>query len=128
MKVEINTLEYINAWEIVDIDNPMKFIDLTWNLKCKIYPDGLINKFKARFCARGNQKLERIYFFETYELVVQWTTVLLVLILELLLCLKSKQGDVNDEFLNADIHKDEKFYVETPRGFEQLSNNGRKNV
>ena len=59
---------------------------------------------------------------------MQWTTVLLVLILELLLCLKSKQGDVNDEFLNADIHKDEKFYVETPRGFEQLSNNGRKNV
>ena len=75
MKVEINTLEYINAWEIVDIDNPMKFIDLTWNLKCKIYPNGLINKFKARFCARGNQKLEGFDLFEPYAPLLQCTMV-----------------------------------------------------
>ena len=45
----------------------------TWAFKCKRYPDKL--KFKARFCARGNQQLEGIEFFETYAPVVQWTTI-----------------------------------------------------
>jgi len=47
----------------------------TWAFKCKCYPDGLIKKFKARFCARGDQQLEGIDFFETYAPVVQWTTI-----------------------------------------------------
>ncbi|EJK76700.1 hypothetical protein THAOC_01524 [Thalassiosira oceanica] len=54
----------------------------TWAFKCKRFPDGLIKKFKARFCARGDQQLEGADFFETYAPVVQWTTVRLMLILE----------------------------------------------
>ncbi len=30
--------------------------------------------FKARFCAKGDEQLKGIDFFETYALVVQWTT------------------------------------------------------
>ena len=48
----------------------MKFINSAWDLKCKRYPDGLIKKSKARFCARGNQQLEGIYCFETYAPMV----------------------------------------------------------
>ncbi len=39
------------------------------------FPDGLIKKFKARFCARGDQQIKGIDFFETYAPVVQWTTI-----------------------------------------------------
>ena len=118
MRVEISTLESMGAWEIVDRKDDMNVIDSTWAFKCKRYPDGLIKKFKARFCARGDQQLEGIDFFETYAPVVQWTTVRLMLILEVLLDLKSKQGDVTAAFLHADVGEDEKVYVKLPRGFQ----------
>ena len=56
----------MGAWGIVDKKESMNIIDSTWYFKCKCYPDGLIKKFKARFCARGNQQLEGVDFFETY--------------------------------------------------------------
>ena len=74
----------------------------------KRYPDGVVKKFKARFCARGDQQLEGVDFFETYAPVVQWTTVRLMLILEVLLPLKSKQGDIIAAFLHADLEENEK--------------------
>eukprot|EP00956_Cyclotella_meneghiniana_P031971 scaffold85836_cov36-Cyclotella_meneghiniana.AAC.1 len=70
----------------------MNVIDSIWAFKLKRFPDGMVKKFKARFCARGDQEqLEGVDFFETYAPVVQWTTVRLMLILEILLQLKSKQ-------------------------------------
>jgi len=72
----------------------MNIINSTWAYKCKRYPDGLIKKFKARFCARGDQQLHGIDFFETYAPVVQWTTIRLMFVLEVLLGLKSLQGEL----------------------------------
>ena len=63
--------------------------------------------------------MEGIDFFETYALVVQWTTVRLMLILEILLQLKSKQGDVTAAFLHADFDDNENVYAEMPLGFQQ---------
>ena len=79
----------------------------------------MVKKFKARFCARGDQQLEGIDFFETYAPVVQWTTVRLLLILEVLLQLKSKQGDVTAAFVHGELGENEKVYVEMPLGFRQ---------
>ncbi len=94
-------------------------IDSTWAFKLKQYPDGMVNKFKACFCARGDQQLECVDFFETYAPVVQWTTVHLMLILEVLLELKSKQGDITAAFLHADIPEGENIYVKMPCGFKR---------
>ena len=118
-KVELNTLENMGAWEVVKRTAEMKVIKSTWAFKIKRYPDGLIKKFKARFCARGDMQVEGRDFFETYAPVVQWTTVRLMLILEVLLDLKSKQGDVTAAFLHAHLDEDEKVYVEMPLGFKQ---------
>ena len=43
----------------------------------------------------------------------------LMLILEVLLDLKSKQGDVTAAFLHADLEEGEEVYVKMPRGFEK---------
>ncbi len=48
-------------------------------------------------------QLEGIDFFETYAPVVQWLTICLMFILEVLLGLKLKQGDVTWAFLHADL-------------------------
>ena len=57
--------------------------------------------------------------FKTYDPVVQWTTVRLLLILELLLNLKSKQGDITAPFLHADLNEREKVYMRMPQGFRK---------
>ena len=53
-KVEIKTLESMNGWEVVDREEGMNVLQSIWAFKIKRYPDGLIKKFKARFCAQGN--------------------------------------------------------------------------
>ena len=62
MKLEIATLENIDAWSVVyhyDCNGaPHHVIPSTWAFKCKRYPDGCIKKFKARFCAKGNNNLK----------------------------------------------------------------------
>jgi len=101
----------------------MNIINSTWAFKWKRYPDGLI---KSRFCARRDQQLEGIDFFETYAPVVQWTTIRLMFILEILLGLKSMQGDVTCAFLHADLEENETVYVDMPMGFAQYGKNGNK--
>lgn len=130
MELEIATLEALDVWEVKEYDpSTMKIvIKSTWVFKCKRYPDGLVKKFKARFCARGDMQLEGIDFFETYAPVVQWTTICLMFILEVLLDLKSKQeGDVTCAFLHADLAPEE-VYVEMPLGFNVKSKNGKRQV
>ena len=51
-----------------------------------------------------------------------------MLILEVLLGLKSKQGDVTSAFLLDDLGKDEKVFVEIPRGFGVKGKNGRTKI
>ena len=126
MKFKITTLEFMVSWGIVDIYVSMNIIDSTWALKFKRYPDGLIKKSKYQFATRGNQKWEGIDLFETYAPVVQWKTFWLMLILEVLLVLNSKQGEFTAEFIHANIPEDEKLYIKIPRGFEKFSKNGRK--
>ena len=56
---EIKTLESMEAWDFVDRKADMNDIDSTWAFKFKLkqFPDGLIKRFKARFCTRGDQQL-----------------------------------------------------------------------
>ncbi len=120
MEVKIFTLESIDAWEVVDCKDDMSVINSTW-------VTGLIKKFKARFCACRDQQLEGIEFFETYAPVVQWTTIHLMFVLEVLLGLKSLQGDITCAFLHMDLEVNKKVYVDMPMGFSQYGKN-RKNM
>ena len=81
----------------------MNAIRSTWAYKCKMYADGLIKKLKAMFSAHRDQQLERIDFFDTYAPLVQWTTILLIFVLKILLGLRSMQGDATCAFLHADL-------------------------
>ncbi|KAL7489424.1 hypothetical protein ACHAW6_015024 [Cyclotella cf. meneghiniana] len=116
---EIETLKAMGAWEVVDRSVAGNVIDSVWAFKLKRFPNGMAKKFKARFCARGDQQLEGVDFFKTYAPVVQWTTVRLMLILEVLLDLKSNQGDVTAAFLHGELGVNKKVYVEMPLGFRK---------
>ena len=126
METKIATLESMGAWDVVERNENMNGIQQILVFKCKRYPDGLIKRFKALFCARGYEQLEVINIFNTYSLVVKCTTVLLMITLEILLGLKSKQGDVSADFLHANIGEGKNVYADKPKGFEKDSKTGRK--
>ena len=91
------------AWDFFDLEDDMNDISLKWACKLKRYPDGLIKKFKSRLCDRGDMQLEGIDLFDTYAPFTQWSAILLILILEIILQLKSKQGCVTAAFIYAKI-------------------------
>ena len=89
----------MNAWKVVDHTKDMNVLQSTWAFKLKHFPDGFIKKFKAWFCAREDQHIQGIDFFETYAPVAQWTTIHLMLILEVLLELNQNKATLLQHFL-----------------------------
>ena len=118
---KLNMLKNMNAWEVIDQTEDINVIDSIWAFKLKHFPGSLVKKFKARFCARGDQQLEGVDFFKTYAPVVQWTTFCLLLILEMILNLKSKQGDVTAIFLHADLDESKNVCLsKCPKDFTKM--------
>jgi hypothetical protein len=130
---EMHTLsEDKDAWDVVDREDWMKVLPITWAFKCKRYPDGRIRKFKARFCARGDWQVKGIDFFDTFAPVINWTSVRLLLIPSAILGLSTKQVDYTASFVHAPIDKDPNWdsmspeeqahsgvYLHMPHGFHQ---------
>jgi hypothetical protein len=123
MQVELNTLENdFKCWDLVPCTPERNVISSTWVLKVKRYPDGSVKKFKARFCARGDQQKEGIDFFETWLPVVQWSTIHIAMILTALRGWKSAQCNITAAFIHALLKPGEEIYVHQPRGFKLKEN------
>ena len=120
MRKEMDQLSSLNAFEAVPrqkaIDENKQIVDVTWALKRKRYPDGSVNKLKARLCVRGDKQIID-EAFDTYSPVVQWATVRLLLILSILLQLSTKQVDFTLAFVQAEAKPGT--YIEMPDLFEK---------
>ncbi|KAL7526552.1 hypothetical protein ACHAXR_001541 [Thalassiosira sp. AJA248-18] len=118
-EVELNTLvNDMKTWKFVERTPDMHVLPCsTWAFKIKRFPDGLVKKFKARFCVRGDQQKHGINYWETWSLVVQWPAVRTIMILAAKEKLVSTQCDITAAFVAAPIPKDEVVYVHQPRGF-----------
>lgn len=88
---EIETLEGVEAWEVVDQDASMNVIDSIWIIRLNWFPGMMIKKFNTHVCVRGDQPLKDIAFCENYAPVGQWTLVKMMLILEILINFKLKR-------------------------------------
>ena len=89
---------------------------LSWTFKLKCFPNGLIKKLKAHLCARENQQIKDIDLFETYALVAKWIIIYIILMLEVLLELKSKQEDITAAFIHVNLDKGVNEFVYMPLG------------
>jgi hypothetical protein len=59
MKVELADHEERNHWTLMECKDLLidtKTIMAIWSFKCKRFPDGTLNKHKARLCAHGGQQ------------------------------------------------------------------------
>jgi hypothetical protein len=129
-KKEVGTLVKKGAWEVVAKKAWMHVLPSTWAFKCKRFPDGIIRKLKARFCARGDRQIEGLDFFETFAPVVAWETIIIMLIMSIIFDLATLQVDYIAAFVHADIDKPPNWetmtelekerrgvYIQIPRGF-----------
>ena len=85
----------------------------------KYFPDGLIKNCKGWFCAREDHQIQGTDFFETCAPTVQQTMIYLMLILEVLLELKSKQGDITTIVHHPNLEEGENVFVEHHYVFER---------
>jgi hypothetical protein len=87
-----------------------------WLFKIKHAVDGSIEKYKARFVARGFSQKEGIDYEETFAPVARYTSIRTIIALPAKMKWKLHQMDVKTAFLNGII--EEEVYIEQPQGFE----------
>ncbi|RVW15239.1 Retrovirus-related Pol polyprotein from transposon RE1 [Vitis vinifera] len=104
-----------NTWDLVPLPTDRKLIGCKWVFKVKENPDGTINKYKACLVAKGFHQIVGFDFNETFSPVVKPTTIRIVLTIALNLQWKVRQLDVNNAFLNGDLHED--IFMHQPQGF-----------
>jgi hypothetical protein len=122
----------MDVWDKVKREGWMNILPGTWAFKCKRFPDGLVQKLKARFCVMGNHQVENVDYFEMFAPVVNWNTVRILLTMSQLLRLATKQVDYTAAFVHAPLDKPPNYdemtdlekehsgvYIEMPRGFAE---------
>ena len=104
-----------NVWEVVPRPEEKSMVSSKWIYKIKHAADGNIEKYKARFVARGFSQKEGIDYEETFAPVARYTSIRMIISLASILGWKLHQMDVKTAFLNGKIEQE--VYVEQPKGF-----------
>jgi hypothetical protein len=116
MTEEYQSIIKNDVWEIVPKPKSKDVVLSKWLFKIKHAADGSIEKYKARFVARGFSQKEGIDYEETFAPVARYTSIRTIIALVAMMKWKLHQMDVKTAFLNGVI--EEEVYIEQPQGFE----------
>jgi len=128
MMKEADDHESRNHWEVIprwQKPPDVKTILAIWSFKRKRFPDGRINKWKARLCAHGGMQTYGVNYWETYAPTVNWISVRFLLIVAQVLDLNTQAIDFVLAFPQADL--DVPVYMELPAGMELTGYGNRSN-
>jgi len=118
MQVEVSDHESRGHWSLMkrsEMPEGTKTILAIWSFKRKLYPDGSINKYKARLCAHGGMQTWGENFWETYAPVVNWLSVRILFALSIIHDLDTRSIDFVLAFPQAPLDID--VFMELPYGF-----------
>jgi hypothetical protein len=125
MDAEISSLEGKNTWQIVNrsaLPPGIKAVPGTWAQRIKRLPDGALNKFKSRWCCRGDlQDYDGI----SYSPLVGWPTVRVGLLLAAAHGWKSRQVDFTLAFCQSPQPADNPLYMELPQYYRPAGYEGQ---
>jgi len=97
------------------LPNNTRFIECKWVFKTKINSLGNIEKYKARFVAKGFIQNKRTNYKETFSLISKKDSLRIILVLEAYFDLEMQRMNVKTIFLNEDL--EEEVYMKQPEGF-----------
>jgi hypothetical protein len=99
MLEEYNSIIKNNVWDIVPRPKYKSMVSSKWIYKIKHTADGSVEKFKARFVARGFTQKEGIDYEETFSPVARYISIRDIISLVSILGWKLHQMDVKTTFL-----------------------------
>ena len=110
MMEEYSSIMKNDVWEVVPRPEGKSIVTSRWLYKIKHVADGSIEKFKARFVARGFSHVEGVDYEETFALVARYISVRSIISSAAKMGWKIHQMDMNIAFLNGFIP--EEVYIE----------------
>ena len=113
--LEYNTLIDNGTWEIVDLPPGEKAIGSGWVFKVKHNEDGSIERFKARFVAKGYSQCPGLDYTESFAPTFCPATLCIIMALAASEDLELCSVDITSAFTNGDL--DEEIYMKQPEGF-----------
>lgn len=116
MQKEITTLESFPAWNLVPRPKNRHVLRGKWVFKRKLYPDGSINKHRARFVAQGCTQKKGIDYQETFSPVISAAAIRTVIAVATHNQWIIRQRDVVLAYLNGEL-TDVEIFIEQPEGF-----------
>ena len=126
MKDEVKALQDNGTWDLVRPPTDRDVISGKWVYKVNLGPSGQVDKYKARYVAKGFKQVEGLDYFETFPPTCKPET------FRILVQLSAKQGhvmqqfDVKTAFLHSPIV--EEVYLEQPQEFVKRGSDGEKLV
>ena len=105
-----------DVWDIVSRPKEKFVVTSKWLYKIKHVADGSVEKYKARFVARGFSQKEGVDYEEIFAHVARYTSIRATMAIAAKMGWNLHQMDVKTAFLNGVIQ--EEMYVEQPQGFE----------
>lgn len=121
MQKEVDDHENRGHWEYVkksDMKEGAEVINAVWSFKRKRFPDGKINKHKARLCAHGGMQTWGKSYWETYAPVVDWISIRIILVVALMYDMPMKSMDFVLAFPQAELDSSTPIYVKPPLGMD----------
>ncbi|KAE8239630.1 hypothetical protein A4X06_0g8158, partial [Tilletia controversa] len=119
MKSEINSLESMRTWDLVNLPEGRKPIGCRWTYKLKTDTEGMAARWKARLVAQGFSQKAGIDYDETFAPVARLTTIRILFALALRHKMKIWSMDVVTAYLNGTITED--IFMMQPPNFDDGS-------
>ena len=115
MKEEYKSLLNNRVWKLVKAPTGKKILDCRWVFRTKLNKNGGIDKYKARYTARGFRQTKGLDFKKTFASTLRYYSGKFII----LFCLSKnyviRQADIKTAFLYSTL--DEEIYIHQPKGF-----------
>lgn len=110
---EIRSLEEHGTWrEVPKSAAKSRILPGTWVFRRKRTPEGVIKKYKGRYCVRGDLQEGE---FDTFAPVAAWPTIRQFIVLYITLGWYAASADFANAFVQATLN--ESIWIHLPRGF-----------
>ena len=117
MAIEMNSLNVNDTWDVVKLPDGKHTVGGKWVYTIKCGKNNEIEKFKARYVARGFSQISGIDYDDTFSTTAHMTSIRVLIQLSVQYKLLLHQMDVSSAYLHAEI--DHEIYIDQPPGFEK---------